>query len=107
MTLYKNKYRIESTRCKNWDYTSNGYYFVTICTRNRECFFGDVVANQMDLSAIGEIAAEEWHKTEQIRPNVELDEWIVMPNHIHGIIIIKNQPVVETFRWNVSTLRHD
>ncbi len=45
----------------------------------------------MYLSTIGEIAAEEWQKTAQIRPNVELDEWIVMPNHIHGIIIIKNQ----------------
>ncbi len=55
MTLYKNKYRIESTRCKNWDYASNGYYFVTICTRNRECFFGDVEVNQMYLSAIGEL----------------------------------------------------
>lgn len=60
----------------------------------------------MYLSAMGEIAAEEWYKTAQIRPNVELDEWIVMPNHIHGIIIIKNQPVeTETFHRNVSTPR--
>ncbi len=102
MTLYKNKYRIESTRCKDWDYASNGYYFVTICTRNRECVFGDVEENQMYLSAIGEIAADEWYKTAQIRPNVELDEWIVMPNHIHGTIIIQNQPI-ETFHRNVST----
>ncbi len=112
MTLYKNKYRIESTRCKNWDYASNGYYFVTICTHNREYFFGEVEGNEMYLSAIGEIAAQEWHKTAQIRPNVELDEWIVMPNHMHGIIIIKNQPIetfsrieIETFHRNVSTSR--
>lgn len=92
MTLYKNKYRIESTRCQNWDYTSNGYYFVTICTQNQEYFFGNVVADKIQLSPVGEIVAEEWHKTAQIRSYIELDEWVVMPNHLHGIIIIKNQP---------------
>lgn len=99
MTLYKNKYRIESVRCQNWNYTSNGYYFVTICTYNREKFFGDVIEDKMQLSPVGTIVAEEWQKTAQIRSYVELDEWIVMPNHLHGIIIIKN----ETFRRNVST----
>jgi putative transposase len=110
MTLYKNKYRIESARCQNWDYTSNGYYFVTICTQNREYFFGDVIAGQMQLSPIGKIVAEEWQKTAQIRSYIELDEWVIMPNHLHGIIIIKNQsppplvetPLVETFHRNVS-----
>jgi putative transposase len=106
MTLYKNKYRIESARCEHWDYAANGYYFVTICTQNRECFFSEVEGNEMYLSAIGEIVAEEWYKTAQIRPNVELDEWIVMPNHLHGIIVIKNQ-FLETKRFhrNVSTAR--
>lgn len=105
MTLYKNKYRIESARCQNWDYTSNGYYFVTICTQNRKYFFGDVVADKMQLSPIGKIVAEEWQKTAQIRSYIELDEWVIMPNHLHGIIIIKNQPpppLVETPRWGVS-----
>ncbi len=106
MTLYKNKYRIECARCRNWDYSSNGYYFITICTHNREHFFGEVMADQMQLSLVGEIVAEELQKTEQIRPNVALDEWVVMPNHVHGIIIIKNQPAHtsgETFHRNVST----
>lgn len=94
MNLYKNKYRIESTRLKDWDYSSSGYYFVTICTKNRECIFGDVVNGQMRLSEIGEIVTEEWQKTEQIRENVKLDEWIIMPNHIHGITAIGNN--VET-----------
>ena len=105
MTLYKNKYRIESARYQNWDYTSNGYYFVTICTYNREYFFGDVVADKMQLSPIGKIVTEEWQKTAQIRSYIELDEWVIMPNHLHGIIIIKNQPpplIVETPRWGVS-----
>ena len=105
MTLYKNKYRIESARCPYWDYTSDGYYFVTICTRDRQCFFGNVIAGKMQLSDIGLIIAQEWQKTPQIRPNVQLDEWVVMPNHLHGIIIINNP--VETFRRNVSTTNDD
>ncbi len=55
MTLYKNKYRIESARLKNWDYSSNGYYFITICTSNREYILGDIVENKMILSDIGKI----------------------------------------------------
>ena len=101
MTLFKNKYRIESMRLKGWDYAATGWYFVTLCTRGRECFFGDVVDGEMHLSAVGDIAAEEWQKTAIIRPNVELDQWVVMPNHIHGIIVIK-RAAVETFRGNVS-----
>jgi REP element-mobilizing transposase RayT len=113
MTLYKNKYRIESARYLNWDYTSNGYYFVTVCTYNRQSFLGNIIAGKMQLSDMGIIVAREWQKTPQIRPNVQLDEWVVMPNHLHGIIIINNDnhPVttfqkdnpVETFRRNVST----
>jgi putative transposase len=101
MTLFKNKYRIESTRLKGWDYAAAGWYFVTLCMRGRECFFGDVKDGEMRLSMIGDIVAEEWQKTEIVRPNVELDEWVVMPNHIHGIIVIKHASV-ETFRGNVS-----
>jgi len=100
MTLFKNKYRIESTRLKGWDYSSAGMYFVTICTRNRECLFGDVVNGEMHLSRIGEIVAEEWQNTPKVRPSVQMDEWIVMPNHIHGIIVITD--AVEKFRQNVS-----
>ncbi|SRR5579884_170329 len=90
MDLYKNKYRIGSTRLKDWDYSSNGYYFVTICTKNRECFFGNIVDGKMILSEIGKIVLKEWQRTEQIRKNVRLDEWIIMPNHIHGIVVIDN-----------------
>jgi REP element-mobilizing transposase RayT len=114
MTLFKQKYRVESTRLKGWDYTAAGYYYVTICTKNRDCFFGEVIDDDVRLSIIGGIVAEEWLKTEEIRPNVKLDEWIVMPNHMHAILIITHQlPVqtlrrsdesdVETFRRNVST----
>lgn len=88
MTLFRDRYRIESTRLPGWDYASAGGYFVTICTRNRECFLGAVVDGKMVLSAAGVIVAEEWVQTAQIRKNVSLDEWVVMPNHVHGIIYI-------------------
>lgn len=91
MTLFKDRYRVETGRLNDWDYTSSGYYFVTICTRNRECSLGDVINGVINLSAIGEIVAEEWQKTAKIREYVEMDEWVIMPNHIHGIVIICDQ----------------
>jgi putative transposase len=105
MTKFKDKYRVESTRLPGWDYAGAGWYFVTICTRNRECLFGDIVDGEMHLSSIGEIVAEEWQKTPGIRPNVVLDEWVIMPNHLHGIIVILEPPdrAVETSRRDVST----
>lgn len=103
MTLFKDKYRIESARLKGCNYSSNGYYFVTICTRNKECMLGDVINGEMRLSPIGEIVAEEWQKTKRMRSNVALDAWVVMPNHLHGIIIINN---VET-RCHASMTQSD
>ena len=102
MTLYKGKYRIESTRLEGWDYSKNGYYFVTICTRNGECLLGKVVDGVMQLSTAGKIVEEEWCKTEQIRNKVTLDKWIIMPNHLHGIVIINTD--VETPRRGVSDI---
>nr|MBC7245035.1 transposase [Chloroflexota bacterium] len=84
--LFQGKYRVPSARLKGWDYTSSGLYFVTICTKERIPFLGDIVNGEMHLSSIGEIVAEEWRKTEQIRPNVILDAWVIMPNHMHAII---------------------
>ncbi|VEP13201.1 conserved hypothetical protein [Hyella patelloides LEGE 07179] len=82
MTLYKNKYRIESARCPKWDYASNGNYFITICTRDRLVFLGNVIARKMQLLDIGVIIAQEWQKTAQIRPNVQLDESLYYENRI-------------------------
>jgi REP element-mobilizing transposase RayT len=112
MTLFRNKYRIESTRLRGWDYSREGLYFVTICTHNRVHCFGEVIAGEMVLSPIGKIVAEEWQKTPLIRPNVELDAWILMPNHSHGIVMIMHQmqisePPVETPRRGVSTTNPD
>lgn len=91
MELYKNKYRVESIRLKNWDYSNNGYYFITICTKEKEHFFGNIIDGKMILNDIGKIINDEWYKSEKMRPNIILDEFIIMPNHIHGIIIINNE----------------
>ncbi|KAB1154099.1 transposase [Flavobacterium luteum] len=92
MAKFKNKYRIESTRLKNWDYSRQAAYFITICTANREHFFGKTENEEIILSLIGSIVEQEWIKTPDIRPdmNLELGEFVVMPNHFHGIIFIGN-----------------
>ena len=87
--LFQDRYRIKSTRYSGWNYADEGYYFVTICTYGKEEFFGKVLNGKMQLNDIGKIVAEEWLKTPKIRKNITLDEWIIMPNHIHGIIIIE------------------
>ena len=81
-------YRRHSIRLKGYDYSQTGYYFVTICTRNRECVFGDVVGGKMKLSKIGELVQIAWNDLLKRFRNLELDGFAVMPNHIHGIIII-------------------
>ena len=87
---FKNKYCADSARLSGYDYGQNGMYFVTICAKDRENFFGEVDDGKMVLNGVGEIVREEWLQTSIIRPNVFLDEWVVMPNHIHGIIEIFN-----------------
>ncbi len=87
---FKNKYRIESSRLTGYDYLQNGTYFITICTKNREEFFGKIENRKMVLSDIGKIVQKELLKTPVIRSNVVLDEWIIMPNHLHLIIEICN-----------------
>jgi REP element-mobilizing transposase RayT len=84
------KHHRRSIRLKNYDYASPGAYFVTIVTHRRQCLFGNVMDGQMRLNEFGEIVRDEWLKTETIRPRVQLDEYVIMPNHVHGIIIIND-----------------
>jgi len=79
-----------SIRLKGYDYSQAGAYFITICCKDRICRFGDVVENEMILNEFGQIAYDEWIKTPQLRKNVELDVFVVMPNHIHGIIVLND-----------------
>jgi REP element-mobilizing transposase RayT len=90
---YQNKYRIASARMKNYDYASNGAYFITIVTQNRDHFFGDIVDNKMILNEIGKIAQKYWDEIPQHFPFIRLDEMVVMPNHIHGILWIDDDLV--------------
>ena len=123
MSKFKNKYRNESTRLKNWDYGSNGNYFVTICTKNMEHYFGDIArivpivpfvgmqnfaSLQTEQSGqlcehhytqIGQIAFDFWKEIPNHFPFVILDEFIIMPNHVHGIIAI-NKTVHEKWQPN-------
>lgn len=75
-------------RLQGYDYSQAGAYFLTICTHHRERLFGRVVDGEMRLNETGRIASEEWAKTAEIRNDIELDAWIVMPNHFHGIVVI-------------------
>ncbi len=124
MAKYKNKYRISPHRLKNWDYGSPGMYYVTICTKNKICYFGDIVTaknnnlivnsnvelqnfatlhsnheNQepyLEPTPIGEITQKYWAEIPNHFPFVELDEFKIMPNHLHGILLIDNP---EHFGW--------
>ncbi|MEA1786425.1 transposase [Arenibacter sp. GZD96] len=88
MKKYNNKYRISSARASFWDYGWNAAYFVTICTQNRLYWFGDMKGRKMELSAIGNIANSCWLEIPTHFPFVELGVHIIMPNHVHGIVII-------------------
>lgn len=88
MDKFRNRYRISSTRLQNWNYGWNAVYYVTICTRDQHCYFGEIAEGRMVLSRIGIIANVLWHEIAKHCKNVELGEFVVMPNHIHGILII-------------------
>lgn len=78
-----------STRLKRWDYRSEGSYFITICTQNRIRYFGKIINGEMLLSDLGKIAHDFWLEIESRESNLELGEFVIMPDHIHGILILK------------------
>ncbi|MBL7156653.1 MAG: transposase [Candidatus Omnitrophica bacterium] len=84
----------KSIRLKNYDYTQDGMYYVTVCVNDRKCIFGDVSDGKMILNNEGYMVDEWWRKLPEHFPNVEVDESIVMPNHLHGIIVIVGAPLV-------------
>jgi len=91
MALFKDKYRIESIRLPGHDYSSPGAYFITICTHNRQFLFGNIVDGEIMLNKFGELVKTEWQKTGIIRPNIVIDAFVIMPNHLHGILIINDE----------------
>ena len=100
------KHHRRSIRLKRYDYTQPGAYFITICTHNRQCLFGEVVNGEMLLNALGKIVRDEWRRTTEIRPNVKLDAFVIMPNHIHGIIVIHAGPRRGTLQRAPTMERH-
>lgn len=81
--LFRNKYRVQSTRLKKWDYSSSGWYFITICTKNRQHFFGEIIEHEMYYSELGHIAAASWLAMHRVFDVLIPDVWVIMPNHTH------------------------
>jgi putative transposase len=92
--------RRKSPRLKDYDYSQNGAYFITICTYRREHSFGEIIDAKMQLTQMGKIAGACWERIPDHFPHTEIDAFVVMPNHIHGVILIGDQPINET---NVGT----
>ncbi len=86
--MNKIKRRRKSTRLPGYDYTQPGAYFVTLCTCNRVSLFGEIVAGEMHCNDFGRITSKTWEWLSQQYLYIELDAWIVMPNHLHGIVMI-------------------
>ena len=104
-TLFQDKYRVESTRLRDWDYAGDGYYFVTICTKNRINHFGKIEDKKMCLNKYGQAVEKFWRQIPKYYNNVTINSFIIMPNHIHGIIIINdNSNAVGTEQCSVPTI---
>lgn len=98
------KHHRRSIRLQGYDYTSNGMYFVTICSHQRQCLLGEIVDGEMRLSELGQIVRSHWLKLPIHHPHLQLDVFVTMPNHIHGILVLTNSPVGTSF--DVQSLEH-
>ena len=89
-----------SIRLIGYDYSQSGAYFITICTRDRERIFGEIVDQKINHNEFGNIAKLHWQNLAKHHPNIEIDESIVMPDHLHGIILIheSSKPISEIIR---------
>jgi REP element-mobilizing transposase RayT len=83
-----------SIRLKEYNYSAPGFYFVTICTKDRECFFGKIINGIMELNRVGEIISRAWNQLPQRFSSIRTDEFVIMPNHMHGIISIVGAPLM-------------
>jgi putative transposase len=109
MTMFQNRYRVESTRLVDWDYCSRGWYFVTLWTRDKKCSLGRAVDGQIMLSDAGVVAETEMKSIPSHYENVIIDRCVVMPNHVHAIIVIEGDHVyspVETRLAASPSLTH-
>lgn len=93
---YKGKYRSESARLQTWDYGKDAAYFITICTHDRIHFFGEIKNGRMQYSPAGAIAFVLWNEIKNHAKNVEFGEFVIMPNHVHGILILDGNELYTT-----------
>jgi REP element-mobilizing transposase RayT len=107
MKFNPNKHHRRSIRLKNYDYSREGAYFITICTKERECFFGKISAGKLILNDIGTIAERYLKEIPDHFPHVDMGEMIVMPNHIHCILVFKSYPAVVGARHVVPLQRQN
>ncbi|HQT91530.1 MAG TPA: hypothetical protein PL001_05835, partial [Candidatus Kryptobacter bacterium] len=101
MAYDPHKHHRRSVRLKNYDYSQPGAYFITICVEDRRCLFGEIIDAEMKVNPLGEIVEQSWNNIPNKYQNVEMDEFVVMPNHFHGIIIINENP-----NPNVGAMSH-
>ena len=88
MKYNPDQHKRQSIRLKGYDYSRSGFYFITICCYQRECLFGKITDGQIKLNNFGELVKQEWLKSAEIRKEIELGEFVIMPNHFHAIVII-------------------
>ena len=98
--LFQNQYRIKSARLEGYDYTQPAWYFITICTKDHKEYFSQIFENKVKLNEIGEIASKCWKEIPVHFPNTEIDSHIIMPNHIHGIVIINRRSMLRLYTGN-------
>lgn len=96
MTISDPRKHRHSIRLKGYDYAQAGAYFITIVAQDRACVFGRVVNGEMRLNPAGDMVWGEWNALPDRFPSIELDAFVVMPNHVHGIIVLTNPPANAT-----------
>jgi putative transposase len=96
------KHHRQSIRLKGYDYTSPGAYFITICSYQRECLLGEIVDGEMQLNQLGNVVRSHWIKLPTYHSHLQLDAWVVMPNHVHGILILTHNGVGAGLGENIS-----
>ncbi|HPI04109.1 MAG TPA: hypothetical protein PLB12_11660 [Candidatus Goldiibacteriota bacterium] len=105
MKLFNNKYRTDSVRLKSWDYSSSGFYYVTICVLNHKHSFGVVDSQSVNLNGLGEAASRFFLGIPEHFNNVSIANHIVMPNHIHGIIVVNKEEKIQGEKCNSRSLK--
>ena len=107
MDKFQNKYRIQSNRMPQWDYSGDGIYFITMVTQNRDCNLGHINDGEMIFSEFGKIVNDEWLKSFEIRTELFLDEYIIMPNHLHAIVLLNKKNNEQLYDFHNSHNTYD